>query len=57
MTPTIRRLVLAGKTGSEIKAAAVAEGMRTMQEDGKAKALAGLTTVDELLRVLASGEE
>lgn len=57
MTPTIRRLVLAGKTGSEIKAAAVAEGMRTMQEDGKAKALAGLTTVDELVRVLASGEE
>jgi general secretion pathway protein E len=31
--------------------AAVKEGMRTMYDDGMAKALDGLTTVEEVLRV------
>jgi general secretion pathway protein E len=35
----------------QIRATAVAHGMRTMDEDGLAKAIAGITTVDEILRV------
>ncbi len=35
----------------ELHRAAVQEGMRTMYDDGMAKALDGLTTVEEILRV------
>ena len=35
----------------EIQRAAVAEGMRTMFADGLRKALAGVTTLDEVVRV------
>jgi general secretion pathway protein E len=35
----------------EIEEIARAAGMRTMYEDGIAKALAGLTTIEEVLRV------
>jgi general secretion pathway protein E len=36
---------------NRIEAQAREEGMRTMYEDGIAKALAGLTTIEEVLRV------
>jgi type IV pilus assembly protein PilB len=52
----VRRLTLAGGGGDEIAWAASAAGMRTLREDGLAKALAGLTTLDELHTVLPSGE-
>ena len=35
----------------EIEEAARAEGMRTMYEDGLVKALPGVTTIEEVLRV------
>jgi general secretion pathway protein E len=47
----IRRLVLERSDAVEIERAARAEGMRTMREDGLAKALAGQTTLEEVLRV------
>jgi general secretion pathway protein E len=47
----IARLVLARAEAREIERAAVAAGMRTMLQDGMAKALAGQTTIDEILRV------
>lgn len=47
----IARLVLARAEAREIERAAVAAGMRTMLQDGVAKAMAGLTTIDEVLRV------
>ncbi|MDG2527277.1 GspE/PulE family protein [Caulobacter endophyticus] len=47
----IARLVLARAEAREIERAAVAAGMRTMLQDGVAKALAGQTTIDEILRV------
>ena len=47
---TIRRLVLAHAEAQEIEAAAIADGMRTMFQDGIALALAGTTTVEEVLR-------
>ena len=46
------RLVLARAESREIQAAA---GLRTMLEDGLAKAMAGLTTLDEVLRVTREG--
>ena len=39
-------------TAQEIEAAAVATGMRTLWADGIEKVQAGLTTVDELRRIL-----
>jgi general secretion pathway protein E len=38
-------------TSGEIQDLAVAEGMRTMYQDGLEKCLSGMTTLDEVLRV------
>ncbi len=51
MTDPVRRLVLKHADASQIQAAAVAEGMRSMHEDGLVKVLEGITTVEELVRV------
>ncbi|MFN7294237.1 MAG: type II secretion system ATPase GspE [Lysobacteraceae bacterium] len=47
----IRKLVMQHATSAEIEREARARGMRTMYEDGLAKALAGQTTIEEVLRV------
>jgi general secretion pathway protein E len=47
----VRRLILARAEAQEIHRAAVQEGMRTMYDDGIRKALLGMTTLDEVLRV------
>lgn len=47
----IRALVMRHAQAREIQQQAVAEGMLTMLQDGMRKVLAGLTTVDEVLRV------
>jgi general secretion pathway protein E len=47
----IRRLILDHAPAGEIRRVAVSEGMRTMQEHGVAKALAGITTIEEALSV------
>ncbi|MCC7046310.1 MAG: type II secretion system ATPase GspE [Alphaproteobacteria bacterium] len=51
ITDRIRRLILERSDAIEIERAARGEGMRTMREDGLAKALAGQTTLEEVLRV------
>ena len=51
VTDEIRRLILRHAEAQELHRAAVKEGMRTMYDDGMAKALDGLTTVEEVLRV------
>ncbi len=51
MSDPIRRLVLDHAEANELQRAAVEEGMRTMYADGIAKALAGDTTLEEVLRV------
>jgi general secretion pathway protein E len=50
----IRRAIARGSGNGEIEAQAEAEGMSTMIADGLAKCRAGLTSVDEILRVTAS---
>ncbi len=47
----IRRSIMKHATAGEIEAQARAEGMRTMYEDGLVKAMQGLTTIEEVLRV------
>jgi len=49
--PAIARLVLDRAEARDIAAAAVAGSMRTLFEDGLIKARAGLTTLEEVLRV------
>jgi general secretion pathway protein E len=51
MNDALRRLLMQHADASDIERAARASGMRTMYEDGLRKALAGLTTVEEVLRV------
>ena len=51
MSDPLRRLVMQRASEGEIEKQARAEGMRTMYEDGIAKAVAGITTLEEVLRV------
>ncbi len=51
MTDPIRRLIMAHAEAGEIHRLAIGEGMLTMYEDGLVKALQGLTTLEEILRV------
>lgn len=53
ITPAIEELVLRSASSSELNKAAVKEGMKLMFEDGFDKVLAGVTTIEELLRVAA----
>ena len=50
-TSELSELVTAGATERELRAAARAAGMRTLREDGLRLALAGVTTLEEVLRV------
>ncbi|HEY3919299.1 MAG TPA: type II secretion system ATPase GspE [Stellaceae bacterium] len=51
LSDDIRRLVLAHATAQEIHRCGTEEGMRSMYDDGIAKAIAGITSIDEVLRV------
>jgi len=51
MSDPIRRHIMQHAGMGEIEQQARAEGMRTMYEDGLVKALAGHTTIEEVLRV------
>jgi type IV pilus assembly protein PilB len=48
---TLREMIMTRTSGAHIRAAALASGMKTMFQDGLAKALLGETTVEEVLRV------
>jgi general secretion pathway protein E len=47
----LRSLVMRHATSTELRAEAIKEGMITMYEDGMRKAVAGITTFEEVLRV------
>jgi type IV pilus assembly protein PilB len=51
VTEQVERLTVERAPASEIAKVAIAEGMTTLREDGVLKVAAGLTTVDEVLRV------
>ena len=48
---TVRRMVLEGKSADEIRQLAIKMGMTTLREDAAAKARAGLTSPEEVIRV------
>jgi type II secretory ATPase GspE/PulE/Tfp pilus assembly ATPase PilB-like protein len=52
ITPTIRKLVVHGSSDGEIKELAITEGMKTLRESAAAEVLSGITTLDELTRVV-----
>ena len=51
MSDAIRSMVMRHVTAGEIRQQAIAEGMQTMYENGLRKAVAGVTTIEEVLRV------
>ena len=54
MTDSVRRLILDGAGHDDVRAAARAQGMRTLHEDGLEKVRDGVTSIPEVLRVLGS---
>ncbi|HVI00060.1 MAG TPA: ATPase, T2SS/T4P/T4SS family [Enhygromyxa sp.] len=53
VTEEIRRLAIRNASGAEIKQAAIAQGLRTLRDDGAHKVLSGITTIEEVMRVTA----
>lgn len=51
MNDAIRKMVMAHQESGKVQEQAVKDGMFTMYDDGLIKALKGLTTLDEVLRV------
>jgi hypothetical protein len=51
VTRSMRELLAERAPESAIRAAALAEGMRTLRQDALAKARAGQTTLEEVLRI------
>jgi len=52
VTESIRELIIKKASTKEIASQAIKEGMRTMIEDGFVKAVQGLTSIEEILRVI-----
>jgi type IV pilus assembly protein PilB len=50
---TIKNLIMKGATAGEIEKQAMSDGMMTMIEDGIFKAAQGITTIEEVLRVVS----
>ena len=55
MTDELRRLAMRRVSADEVRAQALAQGMVTLHADGVAKAVAGVTTLDEVLRACMEG--
>jgi type IV pilus assembly protein PilB len=56
MNEAIRSLIIAKASSSSIKAAAAQAGFRTLRQEGMLKAAAGVTSVEEVLRVTQEAE-
>ena len=57
MQDNLRPLVIERTSSNTIKAAAIANGMKTLRDDGWVKVKAGITTVEEVGRVTQEDEE
>jgi type II secretory ATPase GspE/PulE/Tfp pilus assembly ATPase PilB-like protein len=51
MNPTLRQMVIRMESGSKLKKAALAAGMRSLRMDGWEKVLLGQTTIPEIARI------
>jgi type IV pilus assembly protein PilB len=52
LSDTIRDMVVRRASATEIKAQAIREGMKTLRDDGLEKVMSGISTIDEILRVV-----
>ncbi|MDB5187929.1 MAG: Type secretion system protein [Candidatus Kaiserbacteria bacterium] len=52
VSASIKELIMGNKTGDDIEKQARAEGMLTMSEDGIFKAAQGITSIEEVMRVI-----
>jgi len=52
MTEHLERLTVESASADELKRAAIEEGMLTLRDDGFSKAKAGVTSIEEILRVV-----
>ncbi len=53
VTEELERLAVARASSAEIGRVAIEQGMTTLRQDGWAKVLLGITTIEEILRVVA----
>ena len=53
VTPTIKEMIISGKSQDDIEVQAKKEGMMTMLEDGVYQAVLGVTTLEEVFRVVS----
>jgi len=51
MTPQVREMAFKGESTQTVRKLARKQGMRTLFEDGIVKAIKGITTLDEVLRI------
>ena len=56
VSDAIRQMIVDRASASDIKARALGEGMRTLRLDGWRKVLAGVTTLEEVIRVTSEAE-
>jgi type IV pilus assembly protein PilB len=52
ISDTIRDMIVRRAAANELKAQAIREGMKTLREDGLEKVMSGVSTIDEILRVV-----
>jgi type IV pilus assembly protein PilB len=57
MSPKVREMTFKGESTSAIRRVARSEGMHVLLEDGIVKAMKGLTTIEEVMRVARLDEE
>jgi type IV pilus assembly protein PilB len=57
MTSRIREQAFAGASSQQLRRTAVAQGMHTLFEDGMNKAIAGVTTLEEVFRIAKRAED
>jgi general secretion pathway protein E len=57
MDNDIRQLALKNTDSNSIKQQAIAKGMRTLRDDGAAKVLLGITTIEEVMMVTAEDKQ
>jgi type IV pilus assembly protein PilB len=51
VSPAMQQMIIGHATSEDLQVTAIKEGMLTMQQDGFIKALKGMTTIEEILRV------
>ncbi|HEX3869079.1 MAG TPA: GspE/PulE family protein [Pirellulales bacterium] len=57
MTPRIRELAFQNASAVDLRKAALAQGMRTLYQDGMLKAMRGVTTIEEVFRAAKRTED